>query len=83
MKSYKEKIIECIEYLNSIRFPAEDWKEDKIVFDQLESKFSRVPEDEETKVLYEELKKLIYEKRMTSLNCNKTTDELFAGWDDD
>ncbi|MBR5310025.1 MAG: hypothetical protein IKU42_02740 [Oscillospiraceae bacterium] len=82
MKSYKERITECIEYLNSIRFPCGDWKEDAVYFDKLEAEFSEIPEDEETKVLLDELKKLIYDKRTSSLNCNKTTEELYAGWDD-
>ena len=83
MKSYKERIKDCIEYLNFISFPCEDWKEDKKYFDQLEEEFSVEPDDEETKALLEDLKKLIYDKRTSSLNRNKTTEELFAGWDDD
>ena len=83
MESYKEKIKNCIEHLNSIHFPGNDWKEDKAYFDQLEEEFSEVPADEEAKDLYEQLKKLIQEKRASSLNCNKTTEELFAGWNDE
>lgn len=82
MKDYKERIQECIDYLNSIRFPCEDWKEDKIYFDQLEKEFSEKPADEQTQVLLETLKKLIYDKRTASLNMNKTSEELFAGWND-
>lgn len=29
MKEYKERIKASIDYLNSIRFPCEDWIEDK------------------------------------------------------
>lgn len=82
MKDYKERIEECIDYLNSIRFPCEDWKEDKKYFDKLELEFSEEPKDEETKASLEILKKLIYDKRNLSLNMNKTTEELFAGWND-
>ena len=83
MKSYKERITDCIEYLNSIRFPCEDWKENKIYFDQLEKDFAEEPTDEETKLLLKELKSLICKKRTSSLNMNKTTEELYAGWNDD
>ena len=83
MKTYKERMTECIDYLLSIRFPCNDWKEDKVYFDQLEEEFSEVPADEEAKDLYEQLKNLIQEKRASSLNCNKTTEELFAGWNDE
>ena len=82
MKGYKERIEECIEHLNSIRFPCEDWKEDKEYFDQLERVFSEEPADAETKALLATLRKLIYDKRTLSLNMNKTTEELFAGWND-
>ena len=83
MKSYKDRIIECIDYLLSIRYPCDDWKEDKIYFDGLEKEFSDIPTDAETKKLFDQLHKLIYEKRVTSLNGNKTTEELFAGWNED
>ena len=83
MKGYKTRITECMDYLNSVRFPCGDWKEDKVYFDKLEEEFSEVPADEETKALLDELKKLICEKRNLSLNCNKTSEELYAGWDDD
>ena len=83
MKTYKERITECIECLLSIRFPCNDWKEDKVYFDKLETEFSEFPADEETKVLHEQLMTLIQEKRASSLNCNKTTEELFAGWNDE
>lgn len=83
MKSYKERIKDCIEHLNLIRFPCEDWKEDKKYFDKLEEEFSFDGEDEETKILLEELRKIIYNKRTLSLNMNKTTEELFAGWDEE
>lgn len=82
MKNYKDRIIDTMEHLQSIRFPGADWKEDKTYFDQLEKEFSQVPKDEEMKALLGELKKLIDEKRTSSLNCNKTTEELYAGWDD-
>ena len=78
----QKKIKDCIEYLNSIRFPCEDWTEDKKYFDQLEREFSEVPEDDEGKQLLETLKKLIDDKRTSSLNMNKTAEELFAGWVD-
>ena len=39
--------------------------------------------DEETKQLLLELKKLICDKRTSSLNMNKTTEELYAGWNED
>lgn len=71
-----------MDHLNSIRFPCEDWKEDRKYFDQLEREFSEVPEDEEGKQLLQSLKQLIADKRVSSLNCNKTTEELFAGWSD-
>lgn len=29
MKDYKQRITDCIDHLNTIRFPCEDWKEDK------------------------------------------------------
>ena len=83
MKSYKERMIECMDHLNSIRFPCADWKEDKVYFDRLEHEFSAEPADEEEKEIFQKLRTLIYEKRMTSLNCNKTAEELFAGWNDD
>ena len=82
MQSYRQKIKECIEYLNSIRFPCEGWKEDKKFYDRLEQEFVQKPDDEETRKLWRELKVLIYEKRVQSLNMNKTTEELYAGWDD-
>ena len=82
MNDYKERIKTCIDYLNSVRFPCEDWKEDKKYFDQLEIEFSEEPTDEETKQLLLELKKLIYDKRTSSLNMNKTTEELYAGWNE-
>ena len=82
MESYKEKIKNCIEHLNSIRFPGNDWKEDAEYFDSLEKEFSKLPEDEETKVLLESLKELIGNKRADSLNMNKTSEELYAGWND-
>lgn len=83
MKNYKDHIIQCIDHLNSIRFPCADWKEDKDYFDQLEKEFSEEPKDEDTKAILEKLRTLILEKRMSSLNCNKTTEELFSGWNDD
>ncbi len=83
MKNDRDRIIECINYLHSIRFPCTDWKEDKVFFDELENEFSEVPADAETNALLDELKKLIYEKRTSSLNCNKTAEELFAGWNDE
>ena len=52
MKTYKERITECIGYLLSIRFPCNDWKEDKDCFDKMEKEFSAFPADEETKVLH-------------------------------
>ena len=82
MKEYQERIKACINYLNSIRFPCEDWKEDQKYFERLEIEFSDVPDDEEEKQLLETLKQLIHDKRMASLNMNKTTEELFAGWDE-
>ena len=83
MKDYKTRITECIAYLRAIRFPGDDWKQDKIYFDQLEAEFAQAPTDKETEVLLDQLKKLIQEKRSLSLNCNKTTEELYAGWKDD
>lgn len=83
MDDYKERIKNCIDYLKSIRFPCEDWKEDKIYFDRLEKEFSEDSTDKETQQLLQELRELIYEKRNLSLNMNKTTEELFAGWNDD
>ena len=83
MSDYKERIITCIGYLNSIRFPCENWKKDKLYFDELEKEFSREPSDEETELLLKNLKDLISEKRNASLNLNKTTEELYAGWNDE
>lgn len=83
MNDYKERIISCIEHLNSIRFPYEDWKKDKIYFDKLEQEFPKEASDDETKQLLQELKELICEKRNLSLNMNKTTEELYAGWNDE
>ena len=83
MENYEARIIKCMDYLRSVRFPCNDWKEDKVYFDKLEAEFSEVPADEETKILLDELKKLIQEKRNYSLDYNKTTEELFAGWDED
>lgn len=83
MNDYKERIISCIEHLNSIHFPCEDWKKDKIYFDKLEQEFSKEASDDETKQLLQELKELICEKRNLSLNMNKTTEELYAGWNDE
>ena len=82
MESYKKRIKDCINYLNSIRFPCNDWKEDKLYFDGLEREFSYEPNDEETKILLNELRKLINDKRTSSMNMNKTTEELFSGWND-
>ncbi|MBQ8604023.1 MAG: hypothetical protein IJ410_04175 [Oscillospiraceae bacterium] len=82
MNTYKERILECIDYLNSVRFPCEDWKEDKKYFDSLEAEFSAEAEDAETQALLETLKKLINDKRNHSLDMNKTTEELYAGWND-
>lgn len=36
MKDYKQRILECIEGLEAIRFPCEDWEKDKVFFDKLE-----------------------------------------------
>jgi hypothetical protein len=83
MMDYKTRITECIAYLRAIRFPSDDWKKDKIYFDQLEAEFAQVPVNKETGALLDELKKLIREKRVLSLRCNKTTEELYAGWNDD
>ena len=82
MNDYKERIKNCIEYLNSGKFPCGDWKEDKIYFERLEEEFSEEANDNDTKQLLQELRSLIYNKRVQSLNMNKTTDELFSGWDD-
>lgn len=82
MEAYKERIRACIDHLNAIRFPCADWKEDKKFFNQLESEFSEIPDDEEGKQLLATLKLLIDDKRTSSLNRNKTTEELFAGWND-
>lgn len=82
MRDCKERILECIEELKAIRFPCEDWEKDKAFFDKLEQEFSEEPKDEETKRLLADLKDLIYEKRMFSLNYNKTWEELFSGWYD-
>ena len=46
MESYKEKIKNCIEHLNSIHFPGNDWKEDKLYFDKLKKSF---PKNRKTK----------------------------------
>ena len=83
MSNYKERIMNCIDYLNSIRFPCEDWKKDIIYFDELEKDFSMESSDEETEQLRQNLKELISEKRKASLNLNKTTEELYGGWDDE
>lgn len=83
MSDYKERIMNCIDYLNSIRFPCEDWKKDIKYFDELEKDFSMESSDEETEQLRQKLKDLISEKRNASLNLNKTTEELYAGWDDE
>lgn len=82
MENYKERIEKAIEYLNSIRFPGNDWKEDAVYFDKLEAEFSEITDDEETQRLLKNLKKLIHDKRTDSLNMNKTTEELYAGWND-
>ena len=39
MNDYKENIKNCIDYLNSVRYPCNDWKEDKVYFDRLEKIF--------------------------------------------
>lgn len=83
MKDYKSQIKECVQFLKLIRFPCEDWKEDKKYFDHLEEKFSKEANDEETAVLLKELRDLIKNKRMDSLNRNKTSEELYAGWNED
>lgn len=83
MDNERARIRECIEHLHAIRFPGQDWKEDKIYYDRMEEDFSREPEDEETRALWLELKHLIEDKREVSLNMNKTTEELYAGWNDD
>lgn len=82
VKDYKKRILDCIEELKRIRFPCEDWKKDKVFFDKLEKEFSEEAEDEETKQLLIDLHNLIYEKRMFSLNFNKTDEELFSGFYD-
>ena len=33
MNDYKENIKNCIDYLNSVRYPCNDWKEDKVYFE--------------------------------------------------
>ena len=78
MKTYKERITECIEYLLSIRFPCNDWKEDKVYFDKLEKEFSEFPADEETKVLHEQLMTLIQEKRASRTNNQRSREALFT-----
>ena len=50
---------------------------------EFKKEFSEEPTDEETKLLLEELTNLIHKKRTSSLNMNKTTEELYAGWNDD
>jgi len=82
MENYKKRIRECMDYLRSIRFPCNDWKEDRVFYDRLEKEFSEEPADEETRILLDDLRKLIREKRDLSLNCNKTTEELYSGWND-
>lgn len=82
MADCKSRIEACIDYLNSIRFPCEDWVEDKKYFDQLEQEYSEAPADEGARALWEALRKLICDKRTESLNRNKTAEELYAGWDD-
>ena len=83
MASERERIQECIDHLRASRFPGQDWKEDRIDDDRLEEAFAREPADEETKALWMELRQLIDDKRASSLNRNKTTEELYAGWNDD
>lgn len=83
MSDYKERILNCIDYLNSIRFPCEDWKKDILYFDELEKEFSMESSDEETRQLLQKLKDLIFQKRNESLKLNKTTEELYAGWNDE
>lgn len=83
MKDYKEKIKECIDYLNSVRFPCEDWQEDKKYFDSIETELLSPSEDNEITELQIRLKKLIDGKRVQSLNMNKTAEELYAGWNDE
>ena len=83
MENYKLQIKECIHFSKSIRFPCEDWKEDKKYFDYLEEKFSKDVDDEETASLLKELRNLINSKRIDSLNMNKTSGELYAGWNDE
>ena len=83
MNDYKEQIIKCIDHLNSIRFPCEDWEKDILYFDELEKEFSIQPTDEETEQFLRKLKVLISEKRNSSLNLNKTAAELYAGWNDE
>lgn len=82
MKNLKQKIIDCIEYLNSIRFPCNDWKEDKKYFDALEKELLSETGDLQITQLQLQLKKLIDDKRTESLNMNKTTEELYAGWNE-
>ena len=82
MKDYKQQIQDCIDALNAVRFPCADWKEDKVYFDRLEKEFADEPTDADTKVLWTALHKLIEDKRTSSLNMNKTTEELYAGWED-
>ena len=82
MNDYKERIKDCVMYLNSVRFPCEDWIADKAYFDQLEKDFSQEPADAETKALLDALRKIIDDKRSLSLRLNKTAEELFAGWDE-
>ena len=83
MSDYKERIMNCIDYLNSIRFPFEDWKKDIKYFDELEKDFSMESSDVETEQLRQKLKDLISEKRNASLNLNKTPEELYEGWDNE
>ena len=83
MKDHKEKIKECIDYLNSVRFPCEDWQEDKKYFDSIETELLSPTDDSGITELQIQLKKLIDDKRVQSLNMNKTAEELYAGWNDE
>ena len=83
MKSNLEHIEDTIRYLRSIQFPRNDWKEDRVFFDQLEARFSEVPSDAAALKMWKEPKALLAEKRADSLNRNNTSEVLFAGWQDE
>lgn len=75
-----------LQELRLIRCPFDTWVEDKAYYDKLEqaldTAIDRHP-DGSARFLIEKIKEQLDYNRTISLNHNKTSEELFAGWNED